>query len=71
MNWVDARLKAYKKGAKATFLEQRNLEHANPVLFTCLVLTGIGLVYGLWMHDEQTIVFSCVLALLGHAYVWC
>ena len=70
MSWVEKRLKEYKKGTKPTFVERRNLEHANPVLFLCFLIAGPSMLYGFWTHDALIILFSVVVFLLGHVYVW-
>jgi 1,4-dihydroxy-2-naphthoate octaprenyltransferase len=70
MSWADKKIKEYKNGAVATFLEKRNLEHANPLLFT-LLLIGISIIAGgLWEHSWMAIVIGGLVCFLGHVYVW-
>ena len=70
MSWADQKISAYKNGATATFLEKRNLEHANPLLFTLLVIGIAIIVWGLWEHDWTPIIGGGLLCFLGHIYVW-
>ena len=70
MSWVTKRIQQYKNGEKATFIEKRCLEHANPVHIVLLSIGAIGIVYGLWMHDYTWIIGGLVLNGLGHIYCW-
>ena len=70
MGWSENRIEAYRQGQRATWLERRMLEHANPVHFPLALVATAGFVYGLWTHDWLWIIGSSVLALLGHVYCW-
>ncbi len=70
MSWATKRIREYQKGDNATFIEKRNLEHANPVLLTLLFFAIIVGVYGVWMHDWTFILVAATIATIGHAYVW-
>ena len=70
MSWADQKIKAYRNGSAATFFEKRNLEHANPLLFTLIVIAMIIASWGLWVHSWTAIVSAALLASLGHIYVW-
>lgn len=70
MSWADKKIMAYKNGTVATFLEKRNLEHANPLLFTLLVIGIIIIIWGLWVHSWTAIISAAVLTFLGHIFVW-
>ena len=70
MGWSESRIEAYRQGQRATWLERRMLEHANPVHFRLALVATAGFIYGLWTHDWLWIIASSVLALLGHVYCW-
>jgi hypothetical protein len=70
MSWADKKIREYQKGANSTFLERRNLEHANPVLFTLLLVAIVIAAYGAWMHDWTLIILAAIVASIGHVYVW-
>lgn len=70
MSWADKKIMAYKNGATARFLEKRNLEHANPVLFTLLILGGSIITCGLWQHTGSAIAAGIILCFMGHIFVW-
>ena len=70
MGWAEDRVEDYRRGAAATWLERRMLEHANPVHFPIAVAASLGIFYGLWTHRWPWIVGSSALALAGHAYCW-
>ena len=70
MSWAKKRVQEYQNGANSTFIERRNLEHANPVLLTLLLFAIIVGVYGIWMHDWMLIIIAGILATIGHVCVW-
>jgi hypothetical protein len=70
MGWAENKVEEYHHGKPAGWLERRMLEHANPVNFAVALITTVGLVYGVWMHDWIWIIGSAVVALLGHIYCW-
>ena len=70
MVWSENRIEAYRQGQRATWLERRMLEHANPVHFPLALAATAGFIYGLWTHDWLWIIGSSALALLGHVYCW-
>ncbi len=70
MSWATKKIREYQKGDDATFIERRNLEHANPLLFTLLFFAIIIGVYGIWMHDWMSILIAGIIATIGHIYVW-
>jgi hypothetical protein len=70
MSWATKRIREYQRGDEATFIERRNLEHGNPVLFTLLLIAISVGVYGIWMHDWTLILIAATIAMLGHIYVW-
>jgi hypothetical protein len=70
MGWAENRVKEYQVGKRATWLERRMLEHANPVHFPLALAASIGFAYGLWLHDWLAIVGASLLALSGHIYCW-
>jgi hypothetical protein len=70
MGWSENRIAEYRQGQRATCLERRMLEHANPVHFPLALAATAGFVYGLWAHDWLWIIGSSALALLGHVYCW-
>ena len=70
MSWATKKVMEYKNGATSSWLERRNLEHANPALFTLIVIGGAIAIYGLWEHDWTAIVATAVIGLLGHIFVW-
>lgn len=70
MTWVDKKIESYKKGKKATIIEKRMLEHAEPVHFI-LAIIGVGcIVYGLWLHSWSWIIMGMVLNFVGHIFSW-
>lgn len=70
MSWADKKIMEYKNGAAATFLEKRNLEHANPVLFTILLIGIVIIVWGIWEHTWTMIIVGSLLCFIGHIFVW-
>ncbi len=70
MSWADKKIMEYKNGNTATFLEKRNLEHANPVLFTLLVIAIVIFVWGVWEHNWTAIVIGMLVGFIGHIFVW-
>jgi hypothetical protein len=70
MGWAENRVKAYQRGHRATWLERRVLEHANPVHFVLALAAGAGFAAGLWLHDWIAIGAAALLALAGHVYCW-
>lgn len=70
MSWGQDRIEQYRRGRPATWLEERMLEHAQPLHFVVAWIAALGLGYGLWGHDWTWIVGSTLLALIGHAYSW-
>ena len=70
MGWAERRVQEYKNGERATFVEKRFLEHANPVHLLLAVVGVIALVYGLWMHDLTWIIGGAFLNIVGHIYCW-
>jgi hypothetical protein len=70
MGWSENRIEQYRQGQRATWLERRMLEHANPVHYPMALAATTGFVYGLWIHDWLWIIGSAALALLGHVYCW-
>lgn len=70
MGWAENRVREYRSGDTATWLERRMLEHANPVHFPLVMTGSAGLAYGLWTHRWPWIVGSMVVAPLGQAYCW-
>jgi hypothetical protein len=65
MGWSEHRIEEYRQGQRATWLERRMLEHANPVHFPLALAASAGFIYGLWTHDWLWIIGSSALALLG------
>ena len=70
MSWAERRVQEYKNGGRATFVEKRFLEHANPVHLFLALLGVVALVYGLWAHDLRWIIGGALLNLVGHVYCW-
>ena len=70
MGWAEKRIGEYRKGKKATWLEKRILEHANPVHFPLAIVAQVSLIYGLWVHNWTYIIIAMVLGSIGHAYCW-
>lgn len=70
MGWAENRIKDYKKGKKATWLEKRVLEHANPFHFPLATIAQVSLIYGLWIHNWIFILVAVVLGTIGHLYCW-
>lgn len=70
MGWAEHRIEQYRKGQRATWLERRMLEHANPVHVGLTLLAFAGVIHGLWTHNWYWIVNSAALSLLGHIYCW-
>ncbi|HZZ80175.1 MAG TPA: hypothetical protein VFE62_16795 [Gemmataceae bacterium] len=70
MSWAQHKIDQYRQGKPATWLEQRMLEHAEPVHFVAAWIAAFGLIYGLWIHDWSWIIGSMLLAIFGHIYSW-
>jgi hypothetical protein len=70
VGWAAHRLREYEYGSRATWLEKRILEYANPVHFALAVVAGAGYAIGLWTHDWLAIAGATLLVLFGHAYCW-
>jgi hypothetical protein len=70
MGWAENRIQDYQSGDRASWLERRMLEHANPVHFPLALAASAGLAYGLWKRSWPWILGSSALALSGHAYCW-
>ncbi len=70
MGWSEIRIQQYVHGEKATWLEKRLLEHANPVH---LVFQAMGvplLIAGIWIHNWGLMIAGGVLNVIGHLYCW-
>jgi len=70
MGWVETRIQQYNQGEKATWLEKRGLEHANPVNYSFHAVAAIPIIYGLWTHNPGLIFVGILLNLTGHLYCW-
>jgi len=70
MSWAEKRIKQYNKGEKATWLEKRALEHADPVNCIASIISFIVIAYGLWINNWAWIIISLVIGMLGHLYSW-
>ncbi|MBU0929582.1 MAG: hypothetical protein KJ623_00745 [Nanoarchaeota archaeon] len=70
MGWAKKRVQQYKKGKKASWLELRMLEHADPVNLILAIVGVIMLVYGLWVNSWLWILIGLGLNILGHIYAW-
>jgi hypothetical protein len=70
MGWAENRVQQFQRGKRASWLERRMLEHANPVHFPLALAASVGFAVGLWMHDWLAIVVASLLALSGHIYCW-
>ncbi len=70
MSWVNKRIKQYNQGEKATWLEKRLLEHAEPVNLTATIISIAMLFYGLWFQNWTWIIIGFVVGFLGHLYGW-
>ncbi len=70
MGWAEDRVTDYQCGHRATWLERRVLDHANPVHFVLALAAGAGLGVGLWRHDWLAIGCAALLAMAGHVYCW-
>ena len=70
MGWAEKRIKEYNEGQKATWMEKRNLENANPVHLVLVVIGVTALIYGLWVHSWMWIGISVGLNFLGNLYCW-
>jgi hypothetical protein len=70
MGWAEDRVEDYQSGQRATWLERRTLERANPVHFPLALAAGAVFAIGLWTHDWRAIAVAAVLALSGHVYCW-
>ena len=70
MGWAETRIQQYAQGQKATWLETRALEHANPVHFALDRLGAMAVMYGLWTHNWLSIVIGVLLIFSGHLYTW-
>lgn len=70
MSFAQKKIQQYKKGKKPTWLEQRMLEHADPVHLTLAIVGTIALVYGLWINAWSWIIIGIGLNILGHLYTW-
>lgn len=68
MSWVEKRIQQYKEGQKATWIEKRALEHANPVHLALAIIGTLLFIYGLWMHNWAWIMGGIILNFLGHLY---
>jgi hypothetical protein len=70
MGWAERKIQQYNQGEKASWLERRVLEHANPVHLGLYVLGAIPLIYGLWVHNWTLIAVGVLLNFIGHLYGW-
>jgi hypothetical protein len=70
MGWAEERVKDYHRGHRASWLERRMLEHANPVHFALALAAAAGFAAGLWLHDWVAMGIAALLALAGHVYCW-
>jgi hypothetical protein len=70
MGWAEERVTDYQCGHRATWLEHRALEHANPVHFVLALAAGAGFAAGLWTHNWLVIGASLLVALFGDVYSW-
>jgi hypothetical protein len=70
MGWAEDRMKDYRRGQRATWLERRALEHANPVHLALALMASAGFAFGLWTHNWVAIAAAGVVALLGRVYCW-
>ena len=68
MGWAETRIEQYKQGQKATWIERRILEHANPVHLVLQVLGAIPLIHGLWAHNWGFILLGLFINFMGHIY---
>lgn len=70
MSWVEKKVQQYNQGQKASWLERRALEHANPVHIVLAIIGALLLIYGLWVHSWWWIGGGIILNILGHSYCW-
>lgn len=70
MSWAKKRIQQYSQGQKASWLEERALEHANPVNCIASIVAFLVLAYGLWVNDWIWIIVSLVTGMIGHLYCW-
>ena len=70
MGWAENRVREFRAGKPASWLERRMLERANPVHFVLAAAAGAGVAAGLWMHDLVAISGAALLALVGHVFCW-
>lgn len=68
--WPDRKLELYRHGEQAGWLDQRILEHAQPLHFILALIGFVMIVYGLWMHSWLWIVVGIILNFAGHVYTW-
>ncbi len=70
MRWAEKRIKQYKEGQKATYLEKLALEHGHPVNCVASIIATFFLIYGLWNQDITWIIVGVVIGIFGHFYCW-
>lgn len=70
MGWVENRIQQYIQDQKATWLEKRSLEHANPVNLLAHIIAFVAGIYGLWFHNWTWIITALIIGFLGHLYCW-
>lgn len=70
MGWAEQKVEQYNQGQKATWLELRVIEHANPVHLILAIVGVIAFIYGLWAHDWVWIFAGILADAAGHAYCW-
>ena len=68
--WLDLKLELYRHGEKASWLDQRILEHAHSLhlVFAAAGLVMIG--YGLWVQGWLWVVVGIILNFADHIYTW-
>jgi len=70
MSWVKKRIQQFNQGQKATWLEKRALEHADPINCLATCISFFVLVYGLWINNWNWIIASILIGFLGHLISW-
>ncbi len=68
MGWSEKRVERYSHGQKASWLELRALEYANPIHLAMAILGTVVFVCGLWVHSFVWIVIGVLLNMGGHWY---
>jgi len=65
MTWADKRIREYRDGQPATFLERMVLGFANPVALPLAVIGIVILFYGLWVHAWLWITAGIIIYVAG------